>query len=192
MVKPKKTKPKNPSSKPMQTRNSTPSFSAQKLLPPSKPQSKPSGGAEKMKKGKPERVYVVATMEEETESNEAVREVKKSEIVSRVVKMQSSGEGRPSKKLRVEVEQFDITLNQVKEAIIEQDDNDNNKKIADSGEAAQDLLVMTADLEKNTQEVDIEKGEDAEKVEKEKDEGKVEHVLVARDTMKSDKGNYVE
>ncbi|XP_059076433.1 uncharacterized protein LOC131875777 [Cryptomeria japonica] len=62
-------------------------------------------GAEKRMKKKPERVYVVAIAEEETKSDEAVREVKKSATFSRVVKKQPTDEGQPSKKQKVEAEQ---------------------------------------------------------------------------------------
>lgn len=120
MVKPKKTKLKNPSPKPRQTRKLTSSSDAQKTDPPPKPQSKPSGGAEKRKKGKPGRVYVATTVEEETESDEVMREVKKSATTTKVVKMQPSEEGQPSKKPRVKIEQSGITLKQVKEAITQQ------------------------------------------------------------------------
>ncbi|XP_059072870.1 uncharacterized protein LOC131873701 [Cryptomeria japonica] len=120
MVKPMKTKPETLSPKPRQTRKSTPSSGAQKPIPPPKPQSKPSSGAKKRKKGKPRRFYVATIAEVETKSDEAVREVKKSATTARVVKMQPSGESQRSKKPRVEVEQSDITLKQVKETITEQ------------------------------------------------------------------------
>lgn len=116
MVKPKKIKPKTPSPKPRKTRKPTLSSHAQNPVP----QSKPFGGAEKRKKGKPRRVYVATIAKEETESDEAMKEVKKSATAARVVTMQSSSESQPSKKSRVEANPSSITLKKVKEAIIEQ------------------------------------------------------------------------
>lgn len=55
-----------------------------------------------MKKGKLERVYLIATREEETVSDEAMREVKKTGTSARVVKKQPSSEGQPRKRSRVE------------------------------------------------------------------------------------------
>ncbi|XP_057857727.1 uncharacterized protein LOC131066876 [Cryptomeria japonica] len=182
MVKPKKRKPENPSPKPRKTRKSTHSSSAQKPVPPPKPQDRPSSGAEKRKKGKLGRVYVAATVEEEIESDEEVREVKKSAIVARVVKKQPSREGHPSKKPRVEPEQTNTTLKKVKEAIIEQDDIDDSQEIADSGEASYNPLVMNIESKKKDEEVGNEKGDDIEKEEKDKDEGKDGQAPVARDT----------
>ncbi|XP_059070469.1 uncharacterized protein LOC131860118 [Cryptomeria japonica] len=91
MVKPKKTKLLSTPPKPR--KKLAPSSGAQKPVPPPNPQSKSSGGVEKRKKGNPERFYVVATAEEEVESDEAVREVKKTSTSSRVVKKPPSGEG---------------------------------------------------------------------------------------------------
>ncbi|XP_057871825.2 uncharacterized protein LOC131078173 [Cryptomeria japonica] len=192
MVKPKKTKPKSPSPKPRKIRNATSSFGAQKHVPPPKPQSKPSSGAEKRKKGKPERVYAAATMEEETKSDEVMREVKKSASAARFVKMQSSSEGQTSKKPQVETDPSGITLKKVKETITEQGNlkflsqfydrlDEKGKRsleeatiITNSGEVVQDPPVMNFDSKKIIEEVGDEKVEDAEMGEKEKDEGKIE------------------
>lgn len=81
------------------------------------PKSKPSSGVGKRKKGNPKIFYVVATMEEVTESNEAMREVKKNTTTTRVVKPQSPGGSQIGKKSRVDVDPSGITLNKVKEAI---------------------------------------------------------------------------
>ncbi|XP_057825842.2 uncharacterized protein LOC131037678 [Cryptomeria japonica] len=153
MAKPKKNKPKSHSPKPRQTRKATPSSSAQKPIPPPKPQSNPSSGDEKRKKGKPGRVYVATTAEEEIESDEVVREVKKSATAARVVKMQPSGESQTSKKPKNDID---------------------GSHIADSSVIAQDPLVIAVESEKNVEKVGNEKGEDTEMEEKEKDEGKVE------------------
>ncbi|XP_057823849.2 uncharacterized protein LOC131036073 [Cryptomeria japonica] len=181
MVKPKKTKPKSPSLKPRQTRKATPSSDAQKLVLPPKPQSKPSDKDEKRKKGKSERVYATTIVEEETESDEAVREVKKNATTTRVVKMQSSN-GRK----RSQEEATIVYLNKYSRALIEiayevpkslYDIFGMRKeaaRIADFSEAVQDPSVMNVDSEKNVEEVGDEKAGDVEMEEKEKDEGKIE------------------
>lgn len=64
MVKPKKTKPVTPP-KPRKIKLA-PSSSAEKPTPPPKPQTKSFDNSDKRKAGNPERIYVVATAEEET------------------------------------------------------------------------------------------------------------------------------
>ncbi|XP_059067434.1 uncharacterized protein LOC131858260 [Cryptomeria japonica] len=76
MVKPKKTKPLSTSPKPSKPgkTNSAPTSSAQKPVPPPKPQRKSTGGVEKGKKENPQREYVVATTKDvETDNDEAIK-----------------------------------------------------------------------------------------------------------------------
>ncbi|XP_059073722.1 uncharacterized protein LOC131874389 [Cryptomeria japonica] len=75
-----------------------------KPVPPPKPQTKSTGGDEKRKKGKTQREYVAVTIEEETKSNEAVKEVKKTTTYARVVKKPQSGGAQLSKKPRTKAE----------------------------------------------------------------------------------------
>ncbi|XP_059077155.1 uncharacterized protein LOC131876267 [Cryptomeria japonica] len=110
MVKPKEAKPQTPPPKPRYTRSSTPSSDSQ--IPPNspKPQAHPSDGVVKRKKEQPHRVYVEAPVkEEETKSDEVVKEVKKSTTSARVVKRKLLDEGKPSKKPRDEVEIWNNT-----------------------------------------------------------------------------------
>lgn len=63
------------------------------------------------------------------------------------------------------------------------DDIDDNQKIADLGEVAQNPLVITVESEKEAKEVRNEKEDNTEK-----DEGKDEQVPMVRDTVESEKG----
>ncbi|XP_059064095.1 uncharacterized protein LOC131856355 [Cryptomeria japonica] len=189
MVKPKKTKSVTPP-KPRQTR-STPSSGSQKHVPPSKPQSKSSSGEDKRKKGKPERVYVAATTEEEIKSNEAMREVKKSVIFARVVKKKSSSEIQPSKKQKVENEQSRRHTTNLEDERLREYELVQLCLVVDFDEANQTPPMINIESEKNDEEVGDEKGEDEKKGEKEKDGEKVEHVPMTRDTVESDKGKKI-
>ncbi|XP_059078088.1 uncharacterized protein LOC131876662 [Cryptomeria japonica] len=79
---------------------STPTSGVQKVVPPPKPQSSSTDGAEKRKKEKPVRTYVIA--EEETKLDEKVREVKETIIYARVVRNPPSGEAQLAKKPKTE------------------------------------------------------------------------------------------
>ncbi|XP_057830558.1 uncharacterized protein LOC131041464 [Cryptomeria japonica] len=104
MAKPKKSKPvstplKQPKSRQSQ---SEPTSYMEKAVPPPKSQSTSSGGAKKRKKEKPTRKYVAT--EEENESDDGVREVKKTTRYARVVKKSPSSEAQPTKKPKTQSE----------------------------------------------------------------------------------------
>lgn len=79
---------------------SSPISVAQKVVPPPKPQSSSIFVVEKKKKEKPMRKYVV--VEEEIESDEEVREVKKTATYARVVRKPLSSEVPPVKKAKTQ------------------------------------------------------------------------------------------
>lgn len=72
----------------------------QKPVPPPKPQTKSTDGAEKRKKEKLTKKYVAT--EEEIEPDKEVREVKKTSTYDRVVKKPQSGGAPLTKKPRAE------------------------------------------------------------------------------------------
>ncbi|XP_059068208.1 uncharacterized protein LOC131858776 [Cryptomeria japonica] len=74
----------------------------QKPIPPPKPQSSSTGEDEKKNKEKSVRKYVI--VEEETKSDEEVREVKKLSTYARVVKKPLSNEAPPAKKAKTQGE----------------------------------------------------------------------------------------
>lgn len=115
MVQPKKTKPSTPL-KPRKTK-SAPSSDAHKHVPPPKTQTQSSNGVEKREKGKPERVYVVATAEEETKYDEVVWEVKMTTTSTKVVKKPQSGEAHPSKKPKVTTKQSLVKLGLISDSL---------------------------------------------------------------------------
>lgn len=93
IVKPKEAKPKNPPPKSRWLNKFALCFDTQEPPNSPKPPAQPFGGAMKRKKEQPLIVYVAPFVEEEeTESDEAVKEVKKSATTSRVVKKPSGEE----------------------------------------------------------------------------------------------------
>ncbi|XP_057851515.1 uncharacterized protein LOC131061720 [Cryptomeria japonica] len=214
MVKPKKAKlvstpPKQ--SKPRQSQ-STPTSGVQKPIPSPKPQAKSTSGAKKRKKEKSQREYVAATAEDvENESDEMVKEVKKTTTYARVVKKPQFDGAQPTKKSKSEVEQSgraraskkqnsksDEALKSIKVEVVDDSDNANDNN---SNEVVQDPPVVEVVLEKAVEESidgekgkdDAEKGEDdgkdasAEVAGKEKGEDKDDQapVTMARDTLEN-------
>ncbi|XP_057853020.2 uncharacterized protein LOC131063249 [Cryptomeria japonica] len=169
-----------------------------KPIPPPKSQSTSStDGEKKRKKEKPQRVYVATTVEDmETESDEAVREVKKIATYARVMMKPQSGGGQPSKKPRVESESSNqrVDVNSEgrsnKQTWVENVDGANDT----SGDVVHDPPVIGVVSKKLVEEIlDVEKdkgdgekdgkGKSAEVVDKEKGEEKEDRALttVARD-----------
>ncbi|XP_059070495.1 uncharacterized protein LOC131860139 [Cryptomeria japonica] len=211
MVKPKKKKPVSTppkQSKPGQSQTA-PTSCAQKPTPPPKPQSKSTGGAEKRKNENYQREYVVATVGDETESDEAVKEVKKTATYARGVKKPQSGGAQSSARARVRKKhksKLDEAMksNKVEDQSSENGvpeehtsvhtivDDPNNANIDTSGEVVLDPLVIEVISKKVAEEIDdAEKGEDdgkgesVEVPEKEKGEKKEDQCLVtvARDIV---------
>ncbi|XP_059073325.1 uncharacterized protein LOC131874100 [Cryptomeria japonica] len=104
MAKPKKSKSVSTPPKQSKTRQSqsVPTSGVQKFVPPPKPQTTSTSGAKKRNKEKPTRKYVA--VEEETQSDEEIKEVKKTSTYVRVVKKPQFSGAQLSKKPRAETE----------------------------------------------------------------------------------------
>ncbi|XP_059070548.1 uncharacterized protein LOC131860187 [Cryptomeria japonica] len=165
---------------------SAPNSGVQKSAPPRKPQSTSTDGIEKRKKEKYTRKYVAT--KEETESDEEVREVKKTTTFARVVRKTVSGDASFAKKLKTQGEQSSRTrIDLVEREIV--DDTTDNQAVGNSDEPTQDPpkieiiveIIATELSEAGKGEGDGEKGEEVVKTKKavkEKGEEKTNEALV--------------